>query len=767
MKAQEQKTIKALHESEARYRLLIETMPDGLYRSSREGKFIEVNQALVEILGYDSKEELLAIDIIADLYFTPVERENAAFEETKHKTAVYRLRKKDGSEVWVEDHGRQVLDEEGGVLYNEGVLRDVTERKRAEEALKSSIALLQTILESTDNGILVVGADGSVLKVNGRFIDMWRIPNAIIARGEDDRLLRYILVQLSDPEAFLAKVEQLYLEPRAESFDLVYFKDGRVFERNSKPMLVAGEPAGRTWSFRDVTERKAGEEALRKSEERYRTIIENIGEGIGFVNAEERFVFANTAAEEIFGCGLVGKSLDQFVTDEQYALVQNETALRIQGNKSVYELEIIRPDGGKRNIIVTAVPQIDKENGFAGTYGVFRDITEFKATEQLLRDMQRRESIGILSGGIAHDFNNLLGSMMGNISLAQGHLPVHHPAIKNMEKALTAMERAAKLTQQMLAYSGKGKFHICTMDLAAMVSEHVGLFNVSLPKNVTLTTHLPSTPVYVNGDPSQIEQIIMNLIINGGEAVGEKRGVVSITLSAVTLGTEELARYSRIAHTTMHEGSYASLEVTDSGIEMSQETLVKIFDPFFTTKFTGRGLGLSAMLGIVQGHKGGIAVESTEGGGTTFRIVLPSVAAPAPVQVSAAIGIRTQTMAATILVIDDEPNIAGMAVEMLETENYQTLVELNPLRGIELYKQRRSDIGAVLLDLTMPEMSGKEVVDALRAIDPGVKIIITSGYSQEEVTRKIGAAEVSGFIQKPYRLQTLLSIVQRVLEGVE
>jgi two-component system, cell cycle sensor histidine kinase and response regulator CckA len=217
----------------------------------------------------------------------------------------------------------------------------------------------------------------------------------------------------------------------------------------------------------------------------------------------------------------------------------------------------------------------------------------------------------------------------------------------------------------------------------------------------------------------------------------------------------------------MHEGSYASLEVTDSGIGMSQETLVKIFDPFFTTKFTGRGLGLSAMLGIVQGHKGGIAVESTEGGGTTFRIVLPSVAAPAPVQASAAIGIRTQTMAATILVIDDEPNIAGMAVEMLETESYQTLVELNPLRGIELYKQRRSDIGAVLLDLTMPEMSGKEVVDALRAIDPGVKIIITSGYSQEEVTRKIGAAEVSGFIQKPYRLQTLLSIVQRVLEGVE
>ncbi len=755
-----------LKESETRYRQLIETMPDGLYRSSREGKFIEVNQALVEILGYDSREDLLAIDIVSSLYFTPEERDGAMFEETQHQMAVYRLRKKDGSEVWVEDHGRQVLDDEGGILYNEGVLRDVTERKQAEDALKSSMALLETILESTDNGILVVGADGRVLKVNGRFTDMWRIPAEVIDRGDDEMLLKHILFQLSDPEAFLAKVKQLYVEPTAESFDLVYFNDGRVFERISKPMLVAGIPEGRTWSFRDITERKVGEQALLESEERYRAIVENIGEGIGFVNSEERFVFANTAAGEIFGCGLVGMSLDQFVSEDQYAVVRNETALRVRGNKSVYELEIVRPNGDKRNIIVTAVPKIDKERGFTGTYGVFRDITERKETEQLLRDMQRRESIGILSGGIAHDFNNLLGSMMGNISLAQAQLPADHLAVKNMENALTAIERAAKLTQQMLAYSGKGKFQIYTMDLAAMVDEHVGLFNVSLTKNVKLVTHIPSTPVYVNGDPSQIEQIIMNLIINGGEAIGDRPGVVSITLSAVALGIDQLAHFGRIAHTTLHEGVYASLEVSDSGVGMSQETLMKIFDPFFTTKFTGRGLGLSAMLGIVQGHKGGITVESTEGEGTTFRIVLPSVAPPAPVKEPAGVETPSKTLAATILVIDDEQNIATMAQEILEMENYTSLIELNPLRGIELYAQRKSEIGAVLLDLTMPEMSGKEVVDALRAINPGVKIIITSGYSQDEVTKKIDMASVSGFIQKPYRMQSLLTIVQRVLTGV-
>jgi CheY-like chemotaxis protein len=379
--------------------------------------------------------------------------------------------------------------------------------------------------------------------------------------------------------------------------------------------------------------------------------------------------------------------------------------------------------------------------------------------------MQRRESIGVLSSGIAHDFNNLLGSMMGNISLAQATVAAGHPSLKNMEKALVAMERAAQLTKQMLAYSGKGKFQICTIDITSAVRENVNLFNASLPKNVKLVTHLPSKPVCVIGDTGQIDQIIMNLIINSGEAIGEKQGVVSVTLTAATMWCDELIQYGRITNTTLTEGCYALIEVSDHGIGMSQETIHKIFDPFFTTKFTGRGLGLSAVLGIVRGHRGGITVESHEGEGTTFRVIIPAVASPVITE-KTAVGSETivkELVKTTILVIDDEADVAAMAQEILESNDYTTLVELNPIEGIELYKQHQSEIGAVLLDMTMPEMSGKEVVDALQAIDPDVKILITSGYSEEEVERKIGNAKVTGFIQKPYRMRALLTKVHSVL----
>ncbi|HLP14838.1 MAG TPA: response regulator, partial [Bacteroidota bacterium] len=368
------------------------------------------------------------------------------------------------------------------------------------------------------------------------------------------------------------------------------------------------------------------------------------------------------------------------------------------------------------------------------------------------------------SSGIAHDFNNLLGIMLGNISLAQSHLPPAHAAMNNIEKALTAMERAAELTKQMLAYSGKGKFQVRTIDLVAVVKEHASLFNVSLPKNVKLETRLSTEPVYINGDPGQIEQIIMNLIINGGDAIGEAQGVVSVTLETCVMDADELAPYGRIANTVLPSGAYACLEVRDNGIGMSRETMRKIFDPFFTTKFTGRGLGLSAVLGILQGHKGGLIVDSTEGKGTMFRLILPLCDAPDSGNQPSSEEIAPPALATTtILVIDDEADIAEMAQEILETAEYQVLVSLNPVEGVALFAREWSRIGLVLLDLTMPEMSGKEVVEKLQAILPDVKIIISSGYTQEEVAKRIGSLKVSAFIHKPYRLNALLSVVENVL----
>lgn len=453
-----------------------------------------------------------------------------------------------------------------------------------------------------------------------------------------------------------------------------------------------------------------------------------------------------------------------FYLDEDRLIIQRAfNATMENGEPFALDVQFVAARGTHKCVRVTG--RLETVEGTkVRMYGAVLDITERKETEQRLLEIQRRESIGILSGGIAHDYNNLLGIMMGNASLAQAHLPAGHPALKNIEKSMSAMDRAAVLTKQMLAYAGKGKFQLQTIDIAEVIQEHVALLKVSLPKNVRLIMNIPPVPVYVDGDPGQIEQIVINLIINGSEAIEDGRGVVSISLSEATWRVEELAPFARFTAATLKEGDYALLQVNDTGGGMNRNTLAKIFDPFFTTKFTGRGLGLSAVLGIVQGHKGGISVDSTEGKGTTFSLVLPIVTPLLHAEQSTKEQPHEELMTvATILVIDDEADVAAMAKEILETEHYSVLAELNPVSGVEVYKQHRSRINAVLLDLTMPEMSGREVVDALQAIDPGVKIIITSGYTEKDVVQKLGVVKVSGFIQKPYRLKSLLNIVQSVL----
>ena len=406
----------------------------------------------------------------------------------------------------------------------------------------------------------------------------------------------------------------------------------------------------------------------------------------------------------------------------------------------------------------------DESGEGVGIIGISRNIQERKRSEQALQHVQRMESIGVLAGGIAHDFNNLLGTMMGNVSLAQTLLPADHQAVSKITKALAAMESASKLTQQMLAYSGKGKYHTCTLDIAALVQEHVSFFQVSLSKKVRLDTYFPSTPIYINGDSGQIEQVVMNLIINGGEAIGNRNGIVSVSMSAVTMCSEELLPYGRLTNSTLKPGTYALLEVADNGSGMNRDVLAKIFEPFYTTKFTGRGLGLSAVLGIINGHRGGITVESREGEGTTFRVLLPACVPPkAEAELPAECGHPFPAVTTTVLIIDDDANIASIAGEIVEAGQYKAIIELNPLLAIDTYKHHRCDIGLVLLDLTMPEMSGKEVVLALKTINPNIKIIISSGYSEAEMQKVIGPGNVAGFIEKPYRMQALLNLVQRVM----
>jgi two-component system cell cycle sensor histidine kinase/response regulator CckA len=399
--------------------------------------------------------------------------------------------------------------------------------------------------------------------------------------------------------------------------------------------------------------------------------------------------------------------------------------------------------------------------------GTHANISELKKSEQIIRDLQRRESIGVLAGGIAHDFNNLLTAIIGNVSLAQLRVGKEHASVhQNLERVMSAAERAATLSKQMLAYSGKGKFQIVEIDLVKMVQDSIGLFSASLPKNVSVVKHLSPVPVFVKGDPGQIEQVVMNLIINAGEAVGTKNGVVNISVVSMSMNEESLVPYGRLNNQRLNAGEYALLQVTDTGVGMDAETLRKIFDPFFTTKFVGRGLGLSAVLGIISGHNGGITVTSEVNAGTIFQVVLPTISAnKKTLEIQ-----NTETgilpvNSKTILVIDDEQYIIDMTKDVLDRGQYRYHTAVDPEKGVKIFADHWRSIDLVILDYSMPKMNGKEVLVELRKINPNITVIMSSGYSEEELDHLMGDVKPSVFIQKPHRPQTLLTMINTLLES--
>jgi two-component system, cell cycle sensor histidine kinase and response regulator CckA len=753
--------------SEKRYRRLFESAQDGIVILDAEtGKIVDANPFILRLLGYSYGEVYGKC-----IWELGVFKDNAASMDAfkilqDHEYIRYEnlpLETRNGEQIAVEFVSNvYFVDEQKVIQCN---IRDVTTRRQMEEALRESEERFRSLYENSTIGLYRTTPDGKVLLANHALVKMLGYPSF-------ERLASRNLNDEGYEPTYERKnfIHQIEAHGEIKEFESAWTRDDGSILCVSESARAQRDANGKTMYYdgtvKDITERKRTEERLRQSEQTYRGILNSITDGVSIKDENGLFLDVNRAIERMYGYTndeFVGRTQEFISAHGKNDLPKLEAYLEksFHGEPQSFEFWGQRKDGTVFPVEISH--SLGEYFGKKVIIAVSRDITERKAIDQLLRDVQRRESIGVLSSGIAHDFNNLLAAMMGNVSLAQMQLPAHHRVQKNMAQALSAMETAAELVQQILAYSGKGKYDNRTIDLGEEIKKHVSLFRVSMPKNVKLTTDLPSVPVYVNGDPGQIKQIIMNLIMNGGEAIGEKHGVVSIILSAAALGNDELRKYEKFTNTTLNGGAYALLEISDTGIGMDPDTIHAIFDPFFTTKFIGRGLGLAAALGIIRGHEGGIAVESTEGIGTKFSIVLPLAAAPEMTHKFPAEKNQFPEATTTILVIDDEENVAAMAGEVLESGKYTVLTELNPIAGIEHYKRHQSEIGLLLLDLTMPEMSGIEVVDILHAINPGVKIIISSGYTEHDIKTKMDMTKVSGFIQKPYTPQSLLAIVKVVL----
>ncbi len=475
----------------------------------------------------------------------------------------------------------------------------------------------------------------------------------------------------------------------------------------------------------------------------------------------------NRRAEEMYGwskaeaIGMISHELLQTVFPEPLPGIVN--ALTSAGHWEG-ELRHTRRDGSTLFVLSRWALRRDSGGHPAGFLEINSDVTERRKIEEQLRHTQKLESLGVLAGGVAHDFNNLLTGILGNASLALDTTAPHEPNRILLDEVMRAAERAADLTRQLLAYAGKGRFVMSVVDLSALVREISGLVQTSIPKPVQLRLQLSDDLPGIEADAGQLQQIIMNLVINGAEAIGPEGGTVLVRTGAQDVDEQYIGTLSVDGH-RLFPGRYVMLEVHDTGSGMSPETIARIFDPFFTTKFTGRGLGLSAVQGIVRGHRGALKVYSKPGQGTTFKVLFPASMQPVPQVAAPSAG--NLAGQGTILIVDDEDIVRQTARHTLERYGYRTIMARHGAEALDLFRRTPDGIALVLLDLTMPVMSGEETLRELQLLHPDVRVLLTSGYNEVEAMQRFAGKGLAGFIQKPYTSVALAEKVKLLTHPVQ
>ena len=642
---------------------------------------------------------------------------------------------------------------------------DITERKRTEEALRESEYQFRTLADAIPQLSWMANADGWIFWYNQRWYEY--------TGTTPEQMEGWGWQSVHDPEVLPNVLERWKTSiATGEPFDMVFPLRGadgvyRPFLTRVMPVRDRDGKVARWFGTNtDISEQRKTEQALRESEERLRLAQEAAGIGTFEWNIQTGVNTWTPKLEQLYGLpvGAFGRTQTAWENlvhpdDRAGAVEQRKTGLRDRrARRGRIASGLAR---WKRPLADRALAGFQ---GCRGTplrmTGVNIDITERKQTEERLRHAQKLESLGLLAGGVAHDFNNLLVGVIGNASLAQEMLPPDHPATELMETVVKTGEQAAHLTRQMLAYSGKGKFLVEPLNISALARDIIELVRPSIPKKVALNLDLDEDLPSIEADRGQVQQILMNLAINAAEAIGSHDGLITVRTGTQVVDDDYLRRHPEAAD--LQPGQYVVLEVRDTGCGMDGAVKAKIFDPFFSTKFTGRGLGLAAVAGIVRGHKGAIVVTSAPGKGSTFAVLFPPAAHPAERRPDVAPSAVPQG-SGVVLVIDDEQVVRDMAKKALERHGYTVLVADGGLAAIDILKRHPGNIDLAVLDLSMPGMSGEETLPELRKIRPEVKVFVSSGYSEAEAMTMFRGQRVSGFVQKPYTSAVLAEKVKRAL----
>ncbi len=385
-----------------------------------------------------------------------------------------------------------------------------------------------------------------------------------------------------------------------------------------------------------------------------------------------------------------------------------------------------------------------------------------KLDDRLARG-QKMESMAVLAGGVAHDFNNLLVGILGSADLAEQKIPSNSPLLKDLQRIQSAALGCSNLCKQLLAYAGKGKLVVQAFDLPSLIQDMGRLLEVSLPKSIALGYQLTPDLPAIEGDPSQIQQIVMNLLTNAAEAIGSENGVITVSVGLTQVNASDTRQ--TFDGSNVQPGAYVTLKVSDTGCGMSTDTIRRIFDPFYTTKSPGRGLGLAAVLGIVRSHEGFLRVHSEPGKGSSFELSIPAsihqpgrLAEPSPSD-------RKFIGHGTVLVVDDDAGVRAVASKMLELSGFTVLTANDGREAVSSYRLHQHEIRAVLLDILMPHLDGEGTLEELRGINPEVKVILSSGYSEGDITVQSTGIEPKQFVKKPYRYADLISAFKHLLDN--
>lgn len=771
-----QQAIHDLQASEARFRGLLESAPDAVIVSNARGEITFANPGAERVFSY-AREELIGQSInvlVPERYRKMHETLVVQFKDNPHPRSLssgvelFGLRK-DGSEFPADIMLSPLkTDDEVTVL---AMIRDTTAAKEAESALRNSEERFRHIYEFSPVGIISFDPEGRFLRCN---------PAALKILGYTEAELSTIeFNELSHPEDMdigLDAYEELKAGRREViSFEKRYLRKDRRIIWTRRNISAVRDDEGKLLStvsiIEDITQRKEAEEALRRSEDEYRSLVEGVQDAIFSLSVNAVIQSLNPAFEVITGWKSdewIGKSFTDLLHPEDRGKAVSSFRRLTRGDAvRVAVFRIAKKEGGYLTLEFNTTLQMRDGRGI-GILGVARDVTEQRMLEERLRQSQKLESIGTLAGGIAHDFNNILGIIVGYAGLMRKYFETEPRVVRNIDAIEVAAKRGIGLVRQLLTFARKEERVTQSVDVNDVAADTFRLIRETFPKAISMRLALSHDRLITVGDPTELHQAILNLCVNARDAMmsrsdGRPAGGSLEIATTLVKGSVVKQKFPKAEY-----DEYIELKVSDTGSGMDDATLARIFEPFFTTKERekGTGLGLATVYGIVEGHEGFIDVRTKVGEGTTFDVLFPSRFARDVAVTEADIeeeGIPGGNE--TILIVEDEVGLREFLEEVLQEKGYKVLSASEGQRAIALFLGNH-DIRLVLSDIGLPNVSGIDLLQAVKKSDPQVKVILASGFIEEEEKERARSSGINAFLQKPYRLNEVLRLVRRVLDGV-